>query len=62
MARVGNLPLLCVYSDCGQVVNTYFPTVDEYNKWKDSAFEYGLEWSHLIDRNTGTILECDFSE
>lgn len=62
MAHVGSLPLLCVYSDGGQVVNTYFPTVAEYKHWQESAFDYGVAWAHLIDRNTGKILECDFSE
>ncbi len=57
-----NSPFLCVYHDCGQIVNTHFPTVEEYKHWQESAFQYGVKWAHLIDRESGKIVECDFAE
>lgn len=58
--RTKELPLLCVYYDQCDVTITRFAIIDDYKHWQESAFQYGVIWSYLMDQETGTFLECDY--
>lgn len=54
------LPLLCVYYDLVEIQTTYFKDTTDFDLWQRSAFQYGVVWAHLIEKETGKVLECQY--
>ena len=47
----------CIYVETkGAIQIARFDAVVDYVKWADSAHDYGVRWSNLIESNSGKVV------
>lgn len=52
---------VCMYRDHSVMQIAHFDSIEDFERWAESAIEYGVQWAHLIGRTTGHLICSKFA-